>query len=107
MVPPQDQQQKQQQPLFAPVNQQANNVPIKQAQVVQGVDGRMALKVKQTKLPEFWWQKDKDSIMANEFVKRVDKMTSANIWSDKIAFDNFALALRGSVNKWLDSQVTP
>jgi hypothetical protein len=54
VVPPQDQQQKQQQPLFAPVNQQANNVPIKQAQVVQGVDGRMALKVKQTKLPEFW-----------------------------------------------------
>ncbi len=44
--------------------------------------------------------------MANEFVKRVDKMTSANIWSGKIAFDNFALALRGSVNTWLDSQVT-
>jgi hypothetical protein len=33
-------------------------------------------------------------------------MTSANSWSDKIAFDNFALALRGSANTWLDSQVT-
>jgi hypothetical protein len=66
----------------------------------------MALKVQQTKLPEFWGQKDKDSISANEFVKRVDKMMSANNWSDKVAFDNFALALRGSANTWLDSQIT-
>ncbi len=66
----------------------------------------MAVKVQQNKLPEFWGQKDKDSITANEFVKRVDKMMSANNWSDKIAFDNFGLALRGSANTWLDSQVT-
>jgi hypothetical protein len=33
------------------------------------------------KLPEFWGQKDKDSIMANGFVKRVDKMMSAYGWS--------------------------
>jgi len=33
-------------------------------------------------------------------------MTFANSWSDKIAYDNFALALRGSANMWLDSQVT-
>jgi len=74
--------------------------------VVQGADGGMAVKVQQTKLPEFWGQKDKDSITANEFVKRVDKMMSANNWSDNIAFDNFGLALRGSANTWLDSQVT-
>ncbi len=77
-----------------------------QAQVVQGADGGMAVKVQQTKLPEFWGQKDKDSITANEFVKRVDKMMSANNWSDKITFDNFGLALQGSANTWLDSQVT-
>ncbi len=74
--------------------------------MVQGGDGGMAVKVQQTKLPEFWGQKDKDSIMANEFVKRVDKMMSANNWSDKIVFDNFGLALHGSANTWLDSQVT-
>ncbi len=67
-----------------------------QAQVVQGADGGMAVKVQQTKLPEFWGQKDKDSITANKFVKRVDKMMSANNWSNKIAFDNFGLALSGS-----------
>ncbi len=73
--------------------------------MVQGADGGMAVKVQQTKLPEFWGQKDKDSITANKFVKRVDKMISANNWSDKIAFDNFGLALKGSANTWLDSQV--
>ncbi len=73
--------------------------------MVQGADGGMAVKVQQTKLPEFWGQKEKDSISANEFVKRVDKMMSANNWTDKVAFDNFGLALKGEANLWLDSQV--
>jgi len=38
----------------------------------------MAVNVQQTKLPEFWGQKDKDSITAKKFVKRVDRMMSAN-----------------------------
>ena len=70
-------------------------MPIAQAQVVLGTDGGLALKVQQTKLPEFWGQKDKDSIAANEFVKRVD-----NNWTDY-----FGLALRGSAKTWLDSQI--
>ncbi len=65
----------------------------------------MDLKIQQTKLPEFWGQKDKDSISANEFVKRVDKMKSANNWTEKVAFDNFSLALKGEANVWLDSQI--
>jgi hypothetical protein len=74
----QDQQQQQQQQQVVPpvtlVNQQANNVPIIQAQVVQvqviqDADGGMAIKVQQTKFPEFWGQKDKDSSSANELVK--------------------------------------
>jgi hypothetical protein len=89
----QDQQQQQHiAPIITLVNQQANNEPTMR-QVVQGADGGMALKVQQTKHPEFWGQKDQDSISGNEFVKRVDKMMSANNWSDKVAFDNFALAL--------------
>jgi hypothetical protein len=32
-------------------------------------------------------------------------MMSAKNWSDKVAFDNFSLALKGSANTWLDSQV--
>jgi hypothetical protein len=104
----QQQQQQQQGPPAAPVNPvqpPAGQVPIVQAQVVQGANGNMDLKIQQTKLPEFWGQKEKDSISANEFVKRVDKMMSANNWSDKVAFDNFGLALKGEANTWLDSQV--
>jgi hypothetical protein len=33
-------------------------------------------------------------------------MMSANNWSDKIAFDNLGLALCGSANTWLYSQIT-
>jgi hypothetical protein len=86
-----------------PVQPPAAQVPIVQAQVVPGANGNMDLKIQQTKLPEFWGQKEKDSILANEFVKRVDKMMSANNWSDKVAFDNFRLALKGEANTWLDS----
>jgi hypothetical protein len=88
------------------VPQVNNDQLINQAQVVQGADGQIALKVKQTKLPEFWRTKSKDSIAANKFVKRIDNMSEANNWADNIAFSNFAMALRGSANTWLDSQVT-
>jgi hypothetical protein len=81
-------------------------VPIVQAQWQQNPNGNIDLKLQQTKLPEFWGQKEKDSISAHEFVKRVDKMASANNWSDKVAFDNVGLALKGEANIWLDSQVT-
>jgi hypothetical protein len=88
-----------------PIQPPAAQVPIVQAQVVPGAKGNINLKIQQTKLPEFWGQKEKDSISANEFIKRVDKMMSANNWSDKVAFDNFGLALKGEANTWLDSQV--
>jgi hypothetical protein len=80
------------------------NLPIHHAQAVQGADGGINLKVEQTKLPEFWGQKEKDSITPNAFIQRVDNLTAANGWSDHIAFRNFALVLRGSVIVWLESQ---
>jgi hypothetical protein len=117
-VPNQIQQQQQQQqlpppppppglpPAINPVVPPAGAVPIVQAQLQQNPNGNIDLKLQQTKLPEFWGQKEKDSISAHEFVKRVDKMASANNWSDKVAFDNVGLALKGQANVWLDSQIT-
>jgi hypothetical protein len=78
---PVQQQQQAVQPIN-PVHQPVNNVPIAQAQDVQGADGGLALKVQQNKLSELWGQKDKDSITVNEFVKRMDKMMSANNWTN-------------------------
>jgi hypothetical protein len=81
---PQDQQQQGIPPVVNPVNPPAKNVPIFQAQVIQSANGGMALKVQQTKLPEFWGQKDKDSISANKFVKRVDKIMSPTTGQTKL-----------------------
>jgi hypothetical protein len=82
------------------------NVNIHHAQAVQGADGGINLKVEQTKLPEFWGQREKDSITANAFIQRVDNMMAANNWTDHIAFRNFALVLWGSADTWLKSQET-
>jgi len=72
-----------------PIYQPDNNVRIVQAQVVQGADGGMSLKVQQTKLREFWGQNNKDSIAAREFVKQFDKMMPVNNRSNMVAFDIF------------------
>jgi hypothetical protein len=89
-----------------PINDGNNNgnVPIHHAQAVQGADRGINLKVEQTKLPEFWCQKEKDSITPNAFIQRVDNMMAANGWSEHIAFQNFALVLWGSADTWLKSQ---
>jgi hypothetical protein len=100
--------------VIPPVNNDGNNdgnngndcVPIHHAQAVQGADGGINLKVEQTKLPEFWGQREKDSITANAFIQRVDNMMAANNWTDHIAFRNFALVLKGSADVWLKSQET-
>jgi hypothetical protein len=94
-------------PPVNPINNDGNDndgVPIHNAQAIQGADGGINLKVEQTKLPEFWGQREKDSITANAFIQRVDNMMAANNWSDHIAFRNFALVLRGSADIWLKSQ---
>jgi hypothetical protein len=92
--------------VIPPLNNDGDGaqVPIHHAQAVQGADGGINLKVEQTKLPEFWGQKEKDSITANAFIQRVDNMMAANNWTDHVAFRNFALVLRGSADIWLKSQ---
>jgi hypothetical protein len=95
-------------PVVPPVNDGNNDgdIPIHHTQAVQGVDGGINLKVEQTRLREFWGQKEKDSITPNDFIQRVDNMMAANGWSDHITFWNFALVLRGSADLWLKSQET-
>ncbi len=94
-------------PPVAPVNNDgAGQVNVPHAQVVQGANGGIQLQVEKAKLPEFYGQKDKDSIAAAEFAKRIDWNVSANGWTDEEAFSNFGMALRGSANIWLESMIT-
>jgi hypothetical protein len=82
------------------------NIQVAHAHAVQGANGGINLKVEKAKLPEFWGQKDKDSIAAAELAKRIDWIISANGWTDEEAYHNFGMALRGSANIWLESMVT-
>jgi hypothetical protein len=86
----------------APVSQ---DQAINQA-LVQGADVAIALKVEHTKLPEIWGNRTKDSIKSIEFINRINNMVKANNWSEKVAFCNFSMVLRGSASIWLESQVT-
>jgi hypothetical protein len=88
----------QQQQGVNPVANQPGKVQVAHAQAVQGANGGINLKVKKAKLPEFWGQKDKDSIAAAEFAKRIDWIMSANGWTDEEAYHNFGMALCGSAN---------
>jgi hypothetical protein len=99
--------------VIPPVNNNGNDgndgndgVPIHHAQAIQNANCDISLKVEQTKLPEFWGQREKDSITPNVFVQRGDNMMAANNWSDHVAFRNFALVLRGSADIWLKSRET-
>jgi hypothetical protein len=94
-------------PPVAPVNNPvAGQVNVPHAQAVQGANGGIQLRVEKAKLPEFYGQKDKDSIATAEFTKRINWNISANGWTDEEAFSNFGMALRGSANIWLESMIT-
>jgi hypothetical protein len=101
------QQQQQQLPPVAPVNNDgAGQVNVTHAQAVQGANEGIQLRVEKAKLPEFYGQKDKDSIAAAEFAKRINWNMTANGWTDEEAYSNFGMALRGSANIWLESMIT-
>jgi hypothetical protein len=104
IVPPPPQQQ-QIQPVNPVNNPPAGQINVPHAQAVQGPNG-LQLRVEKAKLPEFWGQKDKDSIAAAEFAKRIDWNVQANGWTDEEAYSNFGMALRGSADIWLESMVT-
>jgi hypothetical protein len=90
-------------PPVAPINNPAaGQINVPHAQAVQGPNG-LQLRVEKAKLREFWGQKDKDSIAAEEFAKRIDWNVQANGWTDKEAYSNFGMALRGSADIWLKS----
>ena len=105
IVPPPPAIQPQLPPVAPVVNPAAGQINVPHAQAVQGPNG-LQLRVEKAKLPEFWGQKDKDSIAAVEFAKRIDWNVQANGWTDEEAYSNFGMALRGSADIWLESMIT-
>jgi len=76
-----------------------------QQQVPAGAQTTLAFKVEQTKIPEYFGQKNKDTISALNFICRIDDLTRTNNWSDTVTYSNVANSLSGFARKWLFSTV--
>jgi hypothetical protein len=66
-----------------------------QQQVPAGAQTTLAFKVEQSKLPEFFGQKGKDTITAIVSIRRIDDLARTNNWSDTVTYTNVANTLRG------------
>jgi hypothetical protein len=72
-------------------NDQAGQVV--QQNVAVGAQTMLAFKVEQSKVPDYWGQKAKDT--------KIDDLASTNNWNDTTAYSNVANALKGFARDWL------
>ncbi len=88
------------------VNPQNNNIQVVlqgnnqggesiQQQVPAGAHTTLAFKVLQTKVPEFFRQKAKDTISALNFIRHIDDLARTNNWNNTVTYNNLANALGG------------
>jgi hypothetical protein len=84
-----------------------NNAPVQQnvvvnpaaqqaaAQLAQQIlaNTNVTLKQEIVKIPEFFGEKGKDIVTAQEFVTRIDECQVSNDWNDTMTFANFRLCL--------------
>jgi len=76
-----------------------------QQQVPAGAQTTLAFKVEQSKVPEFFGQKGKDTITAIVSIRRIDDLARTNNWSDTVTYTNVANTLRGFAHDWLFTTV--
>jgi hypothetical protein len=65
----------------------------------------LAFKVEQSKIPEFFSQKGKDSITAIVFIRKIDDLARTNRWNDTTTYANVANNLKGFTRYWLFATV--
>ena len=77
------------------------------AQLAQQIlaNTNVTLKQEIVKIPEFFGEKLKDTVTAQEFMLRIDECQVSNDWNDVTTFANFRLCLRGEAEEWLSSTV--
>jgi hypothetical protein len=86
------------------VNPAAQNAAAQLAQQILA-NTNFTLKQEIVKIPEFFGEKGKDTVTAQEFVNRIDECQVSNDWNDVTTFANFRLCLRGEADEWLSSTV--
>ena len=74
-------------------------------QVVQnvpaGAQATLAFKVEQSKIPEYFGQKNKDTITAMVFIRKIEDLARTNRWTDAATYANVANNLKGFAREWL------
>jgi len=83
---------------------QGNNDAANLARQIQA-NTNITMKTEVIKLPDFYGDPSKDTIMALEFMACIDECQITNEWNDITTFSYFWLALRGQADKWLSSVV--
>jgi len=86
------------------VNPAAQNAAAQLAQQILA-NTNVTLKQEIVKIPEFFGEKGKDTVTAQEFINRIDECQVSNDWNDVTTFANFRLCLRGEADEWLSSTV--
>jgi hypothetical protein len=65
----------------------------------------VTLKQEIVKIPEFFSEKGKDTVTAQEFILRIDECQVSNDWNDTKTLANFCFCLCGKAEEWLLSMV--
>ncbi len=72
-----------------------------QQNVPAGAQTTLAFKVEQSKVPDYWGQKAKDTVTASVFIRKIDNLARTNNWNDTTSYANVANALKGFARDWL------
>jgi len=77
------------------------------AQLAQQIlaNTNVTLRQEIVKIPEYYGEKLKDTVSAQEFINRIDECQVSNDWNDTTTYANFRLCLRGEAEEWLSSTV--
>ncbi len=89
-----------------PANIQLNLDNDQAGQVIQqnipaGAQTALAFKVEQSKVPDYWGQKAKDTVTAIVFVRKIDDLARTNNLNDTTAYANVTNSLKGFARDWL------
>jgi hypothetical protein len=66
-----------------------------QQNVPAGAQTTLAFRVEQSKIPDFWGQKAKDTVTAIFFIRKIDDLARSNNWNDTTTYANVANAFKG------------
>jgi len=66
-----------------------------------GAQTTLAFRVEQSKIPDFWGQKAKDTVTAIIFIRKIDDLARSNNWNDTTTYANMANAFKGFARDWL------